>query len=242
MSTAPQVSVILPTFNERDNIGPLIGDVQAALTGVPHEILIMDDRSPDGTARTARETARGDARVQVIEREPPPGLTRSLLDGVQRARGQFVCWCDCDFSHPPALLPQLLAPLMAGTADMTCASRYVAGGSDERDSALARRMSFVITRLAKWTIDRRVEDYTTGYLMAPRALVLELGLHGDYGEYCIRLIADALRTGRRVVEIPYRSVPRVHGTSKTATSVAGFVRRGWRYLWTTAGAAVRRRG
>jgi dolichol-phosphate mannosyltransferase len=242
MSSSPQISVILPTFNERDNIGPLIADVQATLAGVAHEILVMDDRSPDGTAQAAREAAGDDGRIRVIEREPPPGLTRSLVDGVQQARGAFVCWFDCDFSHPPALLPELLAPLSAGTADVTCASRYVAGGADARDSAMARRMSFVITRLAKWAIDRRVEDYTTGYVMAPRALVIELGLHGDYGEYCIRLIADALRTGRRVAEIPYRSVPRVHGTSKTATSFAGFVRRGWRYLWTIAGAALRRRG
>lgn len=237
-SAAPELTVVLPTYNERDNIVTLIGITRHVLSDVDHEILVVDDRSPDGTAAAARAAGQGDPRVRVIERQPPPGLTVSLQDGVEAARGRHVAWLDCDLSHPPELLPQLLAPVKAGVADMACASRYVEGGSDERDSTTARWASYVITRLARWLIDRRVEDYTTGFVLAPRQVIVDLGLHGDYGEYCIQLIADALRRGYRVKEIPYRSVPRRHGESKTATSLIGFIRRGWKYLWTIARMSV----
>ena len=119
MDETPHVSVVLPTFNEAGNIVPLIERVTAALEGVPHEILVMDDRSPDGTAALAREAAVKYPHTQVIERHPPAGLTLSILDGVERARGTFVTWMDCDFSHPPELLPELLAPLRGAAADIT---------------------------------------------------------------------------------------------------------------------------
>jgi len=228
----PYVSVVLPTYNEAGNIVPLIERVAAALEGVPHEILVMDDRSPDGTAALAREAAATFPQTQVIERDPPAGLTLSIYDGIERARGTFVTWMDCDFSHPPELLPGLLAPLTAATADITCASRYVYGGADNRGEPTAVFASLAITKLAQWFIDRRVLDYTTGYVMAPRALLLELGLRGDYGEYCIELLGSAALRGYRVRELPYESIPRVAGESKTATNLFGFVRRGWRYLVT----------
>ncbi|MCH7825918.1 MAG: glycosyltransferase [Acidobacteria bacterium] len=227
-----EVSVVLPTFNEAGNIASLIERVGAALADVAHEILVMDDRSPDGTAALAREAGAGHPRVRVVERQPPAGLTLSIFDGVQRARGTFVAWMDCDFSHPPELLPELLAPLRRADADVACASRYVHGGADNRSEAPAVFASLAITKLARWFIDRRVLDYTTGYVMAPRALLLELGLHGDYGEYCIELLGTAALRGYRVLEVPYVSISRVEGESKTATNVVGFVRRGWRYLVT----------
>ncbi len=227
-----EVSVVLPTFNEAGNIAPLIERVAEVLADVSHEILVMDDRSPDGTAALARRAGTGHPRVLVVERRPPAGLTLSISDGVQRARGTFVTWMDCDFSHPPELLPELLEPLRRGAADVACASRYVHGGADNRGEASAVFASLAITKLARWLIDRRVLDYTTGYVMAPRALVLELGLHGEYGEYCIELLGTAALRGYRVLEVPYVSISRVEGESKTATNVFGFVRRGWRYLVT----------
>jgi dolichol-phosphate mannosyltransferase len=226
------VSVVLPTFNEAGNIVALIERVAAALEGIPHEILVMDDRSPDGTAALVHQAAVAHPQTHAIEREPPAGLTLSIFDGIERARGTFVAWMDCDFSHPPELLPDLLAPLREGAADITCASRYVHGGADNRGDRAAVFASLAITKLARWFIDRRVLDYTTGYVMAPRALLLELRLRGDYGEYCIELLGTAALRGYRVRELPYESIPRAAGESKTATNVLGFVKRGWRYLVT----------
>jgi len=239
--TEIDISVVLPTFNEAGNIKALIERVGAALADVPHEILVMDDRSPDGTAALAREAGAGDPRLLVVERQPPAGLTLSIYDGIQRARGTFVTWMDCDFSHPPELLPELLAPLRGGDADVVCASRYVHGGADDRGEATAVFASLAITKLAQWFIDRRVLDYTTGYVMASRALLLELGLHGDYGEYCIELLGTAALRGYRVLEVPYVSISRVEGESKTATNALGFIHRGWRYLATIGRLWVSRR-
>jgi len=240
-SIQPVVSVVLPTFNEAGNIASLIGRVTEALNDVPHEILIMDDRSPDGTAEIARNAALAFPHTKVIEREPPAGLTISILDGVEQSRGRFVSWMDCDFSHPPELLPALFEPLDKGQADITCASRYVAGGADNRGDTAAVWASLVITKLAQWFVDRRVLDYTTGYVMAPRDLVLDLGLRGDYGEYCIELLGTAAVRGYRVLELPYVSIPREEGESKTATNLFGFVRRGWRYLVTIGRLRLRRK-
>jgi dolichol-phosphate mannosyltransferase len=234
MADRPDLSVILPTFNERDNIVPLIQDIQKALGSIPHEVLVVDDRSPDGTAAVARAAAGDDARIRVIERTPPAGLTVSLLDGVRQATGTFVTWLDCDFSHPPEMLPAMFKAVGADRMTVATASRYVPGGADERDSAAARVLSHIINWLARTFVDRRVTDYTTGYVMAPRDLVLDLGLTGDYGEYCITLLANAARRGCRMVELPYRSIPRRSGASKTATSLFGFAKRGWPYLVTVA--------
>lgn len=241
MSAVPFLSVVLPTYNEADNIGPLIEAIDGSLAGVTHEILVMDDRSPDGTADIVRRTAESFPQARAIERDPPAGLALSILDGVKRAKGSLVVWMDCDFSHPPELMPDLLAPLQTGEADLTCSSRYVPGGGDQRSSAAARWASVVITKLVQWIVDRRVRDYTTGYVMAPRELILELGLHGDYGEYCIELLATAVLRGKRIVEVPYVQVERHAGESKTAPNLMGFVTRGWKYLATIFSLWWRRR-
>jgi dolichol-phosphate mannosyltransferase len=235
----PVLSVVLPTFNEADNIGAMITRLRAALVGVPHELLVLDDRSPDGTAEVARATATEHAALRVIEREPPHGLTVSIRDGVERAQGRWVAWMDCDLSHPPELVTDLLAPLRAGEADVAIASRYVDGGADVRDP-FTRLYSRVINGLAQLLVDRRVRDYTTGYVMAERAVVLDIGLRGDYGEYCIDLLGQAARRGLRIVEVPYRMKLREAGESKTVDGPVRFARRGMRYLATVARLAMHR--
>lgn len=228
----PLVSVILPTFNERANIEPLIRRLAEALSAVSHEILVMDDRSADGTAEVARGVAGELQQVRVIERDPPKGLTVSIRDGVEAAEGRYITWMDCDLSHPPELVTDLLEPLVSGNAEISLASRYAPGGEDARDSALTRWYSALINWLSQRMIDRRVRDYTSGYVMAPRELVLELGLHGDYGEYCIQLLGTAALQGVRILEVPYRMTSRIAGESKTVPSLRGFVGRGWKYLKT----------
>ena len=236
-----ELSVILATYNERQNVKELVERICDVLRSVDHEVVFVDDCSPDGTAKVARQSSLDYPQVRVIERQPPAGLTLSILDGVRNARGKYVAWLDADLSHPPELLPQLLAPLRERSADIACASRYVAGGCDVRSSVATRWASILITKLAQWLIDRRVLDYTSGFILAPRELILELGLRGDYGEYCIDLLTTALRSGCRVHEVPYRNVDRKRGTSKTAPNLRSFLRRGWPYLTTIGVLAIGRR-
>lgn len=234
------LSVVMPTYNERDNIVELVERLSGALAHVPHELLVMDDRSPDGTAAAARELMGRHAGLRVIERQPPQGLTDSIRDGVERAAGEFVVWMDCDLSHPPEMVVDLLQAVEAGGADLATASRYVDGAADVRDSRFERFYSVVINRLARLCIHPAVSDYTSGYVMGRREVILELGLVGDYGEYCIRLLGMAALRGLRVRELPYRMASRVAGESKTAPSLFDFISRGWRYV-VTVGALVRLR-
>lgn len=228
------LSVVLPTFNEAENIEPLVRRLSAALRGVPHELLVMDDRSRDGTAEVARGLAAANPALRVIERPPPPGLTRSIRDGVEQSRGRLVAWMDCDLSHPPELVTELLRPLQAGEADLAIASRYAPGGADARGLPFAQVYSRIINLLCQALIHSSVRDYTSGYVMGRRDTILELGLEGDYGEYCIELLGRAALGGLRVHEVGYAMVNRTAGESKTIASLPRFVARGGRYLKTVA--------
>jgi len=229
------LSVILPTFNERDNIGPLIDAVLAA-SPAPTEVIVVDDDSPDRTWEAVAEKSANDPRVRLMRRVGKTGLTSAFRDGIAASRGRFVAWMDSDMSQPPALLPALIAAAQGGIG---AASRYVPGGRDARSERLAVGMSCVINRLARTCLSNQVTDYTTGYVCCRRDVLDKIDLRGDYGEYCIDLLHRARRAGFRIVELPYMFVSRMQGESKTATSLSGFVRRGWRYLATIARLALR---
>lgn len=227
-----RVSVILPTYNEAANVEPLARDIIRALSSHDVEVLVVDDDSPDGTWRVAG--AMGPP-VRVIRRTRDRGLTRALNEGILASQGSVVCWMDADFSMPPALLPELVSAVEQG-ADLVAGSRYVTGGSDGRENVpLHRVLSRVITGLAAALLVPSFRDYTSGFIAVRRDLLTALGpLRGDYGEYFIDLVYRAHRHGARIRELPYRCVPRRAGESKTATSVAGFARRGVGYLRTIA--------
>jgi len=223
--------MILPTFNERDNIIPLIERGLAALADYDAEMLVVDDDSPDGTWQVVAELAERDSRVRLIRRIRERGLTSAIAAGIADARGAWVGWMDCDLSMPPEDLPRLAGALAAG-ADVAVGSRYVPGGRDVGHSWVGRAFSRTINLAASLLLDRRIKDYTSGFILARREVFDRIPLRGDYGEYCIDLLYRAVRAGFRVVEIPYVCVPRQIGESKTATNPLGYVTRGWNYVVT----------
>jgi dolichol-phosphate mannosyltransferase len=223
----PIVSVVLPTYNERENIEALIHRILEAVE-VPAEVVVVDDDSPDGTWRVVKSMAGNSDGIRLVHRTDARGLTSAIARGVKEARGDAVGWMDCDFSHPPELLPSLVAALES--ADFAVASRYAPGGSDLRDSFLARLLSRVINGFSSLMLDRSIRDYTSGYIVARKEAVQGLGLRGDYGEYCIDLLCRARRRGMAVREIAYQSPTRAHGESKTATNLVGYLRRGVKYV------------
>src|SRR6478735_1762776 len=128
----PGVWVVLPTYNEAENIGPISAAILAALPDAT--LLVVDDESPDGTGRLADALAAADSRVRVRHRAQKQGLGRAYLDGfgVALAGGAgMVVQMDADFSHDPASLPSLLGPIAVGDADFVIGSRYTEGGSVE---------------------------------------------------------------------------------------------------------------
>jgi dolichol-phosphate mannosyltransferase len=221
--------VVLPTYNERDNIGPLI---QALLSQVrePVEVWVVDDNSPDGTWQVVQALAEEDPRVHLLRRVGERGLTSAIAAGIAASRGDVVVWMDCDFSMPPEAVPHLVAALEG--ADVAVGSRYVRGGRDVGHSWMARAFSRAINLFASLLLGWGVRDYTSGFIAARREVLERIPLRGDYGEYCIDLLYRAQRAGYRVVEIPYTCTERATGESKTGANALDYLRRGWKYVWT----------
>ncbi len=232
------LTAILPTYNERDNVPILIEGILRHVRP-PVQVLVVDDNSPDGTWQVVEEIARRDQRVRLIRRMTERGLTSAIWAGIQAADTDAVSWMDCDLAMPPEAIPALLERLERG-ADIALGSRYVAGGKDVGHSLLAKAFSVTINLFASLLLGWRVRDYTSGFIAARRAVFEKISLHGDYGEYCIDLLARAQFIGLRVEEAPYVCGARLSGESKTATNVLGYLRRGWKYVVTILNLAVRK--
>jgi dolichol-phosphate mannosyltransferase len=225
------ITIVLPTFNERENILPLIQRGLAALADYQAEMLVVDDDSPDGTWQVVAELAERDPRVRLIRRTEERGLTSAIATGIAQARGAWVGWMDCDLSMPPEDLPRLARTLADG-ADLALGSRYVPGGRDVGHSWVGRAFSWTINVAASLLLDRRIRDYTSGFILGRRQVFEQIHLRGDYGEYCIDMLYRAARAGFRTQEVPYQCVPRETGESKTATNPLGYLTRGWNYVVT----------
>jgi dolichol-phosphate mannosyltransferase len=223
------VTVILPTYNERDNIEPLIEGVLTHVRPAP-EVLVVDDNSPDGTWQLVESLAEKYSTVRLIRRTNERGLTSAIRRGIAEAQGDVVVWMDCDLSMPPAKIPELLSALK--DCDMAIGSRYVPGGADIGHGFVARSFSRTINFFAGLFLGFHVTDYTSGFVAARREIFDRITLQGDYGEYCIDLLCHASRRGYRLSEVPYHCVARHAGDSKTATNVWGFFTRGWNYVLT----------
>jgi dolichol-phosphate mannosyltransferase len=235
---APLVCTVLPTYNERDNIGPLVEGILASTT-TPHLVLVVDDDSPDGTWQVVEELARrcnqaGEVRVALERRIGAKGLTSAIQRGIDLAiytfGAEIVTWMDCDLSMPPEDVPRLVQAITAGGADVAVGSRWVPGGADVAHGFMARTLSWLINRFARTLIDRRVTDYTSGFIAARSQPLSHLRLRGDYGEYCIDLLGRALAAGYVVTEIPYRCVPRTAGASKTGANLWDYLVKGRKYV------------
>lgn len=234
------VCTVLPTYNERDNIAALIeGVLTNAVT--PHVVLVVDDNSPDGTADVVRTVASryntADAlRVALYVRTGQKGLTSAIQCGIDFAIESFgadiVTWMDCDLSMPPADVARLVRAIVEGGADVAVGSRWVAGGDDVAHGFMARTLSLVINRFAVALLGDDVHDYTSGFIAARAEVLRTLRLRGDYGEYCIDLLARAGRRGFRLVEAPYICVPRTAGESKTGVNLWDYLVKGRKYVGT----------
>jgi dolichol-phosphate mannosyltransferase len=217
MSDSPAI-VILPTYNERDNLAPI---ARAILAAEPQSrLLIVDDNSPDGTGEIADALCRESRRVRVLHRPGKAGLGAAYLAGFDYALTHgydFIVEMDADFSHDPSDLPRLIAPVRAGRADLALGSRWVAGGGT-RGWPLHRQ---VISRGGSWyarTILRApVRDLTGGFKCFHRRVLERLDLDAvrtsGYG-FQIEVTHRALQANFRVLEVPIVFTERARGESK----------------------------
>ena len=217
----PRALVIVPTFNERDNLPVLI----ASLMESPSvEVLIVDDHSPDGTGDLADDLAgRHQGRIDVLHRTERPGLGRSYVDGIRRALARpvdVICQMDCDLSHDPRQLPDLIAA--TGGADVVIGSRYVPGGRVVNWPLRRRLLSRFANAYIRAVTRLVARDCTSGYRCWRRDAVaaLPLDLLGSDGySFLVEMLYAASVRGYRIVEVPITFVERRQGVSKVTGRV-----------------------
>jgi dolichol-phosphate mannosyltransferase len=215
--------VVLPTYDEADNIRPVSEAILSALPDAT--LLVVDDGSPDGTGRIADELAAADKRIRVRHRAAKQGLGRAYLDGFAIALESgagIVVQMDADFSHDPAVLPALIAPIVEDTADLVIGSRYTRGG-DVVDWGLGRRL---ISRggslFARTVLGLEPRDLTGGFKAWRSSTLASLpfeGVHAGGYVFQIEMTFRASRAGARVREIPITFRDRRVGHSKMSRRI-----------------------
>lgn len=241
----PRALVIVPTLNERDNL-PVVA---AALMQQPNvAMLVVDDRSRDGTGEIADALARDyPGRIEVLHRTARPGLGRSYIDGIRHVIGRpidIICQMDCDLSHDPNRLPDLIAA--TDRADVVVGSRYVAGGAivnwPRRRLLLSRFANLYIRQVTRL----RVRDCTSGYRCWRRDALARLPLDRLASEgysFLVEMLYVAGGLGCRIAEVPITFVERRQGESKlTSTVLVESLWTPWRLIATKSATTVERKG
>jgi dolichol-phosphate mannosyltransferase len=217
------VWVVLPTYNEAENVGPVVSAILATLPGAT--VLVVDDNSPDGTGGLADAIAADDHRVRVLHRAAKQGLGRAYLDGFTTALGgaaAVVVQMDADFSHDPAALPGLIAPITDGSADLVIGSRYTRGGGVVDWGVGRRLVSRGGSLFARVVLGLDPGDLTGGF-KAWRAATLAAvpfdGVHAGGYVFQIEMTFRADRAGARIREVPITFRDRRIGQSKMSRRI-----------------------
>ena len=223
--TGPELTVIAPSFNEAENVVPLIEKLTAALDGVHWEVIFVDDDSPDGTSERVREQARLNSRVRCVQRLGRRGLTSACAEAVLASAAPYIAIIDADLQHDETLLPKMLAVLRSGEAEVAIGSRYTEKKLSEGFTRFRQLTSFIATRLAQTILRAELTDPVSGFFMAKRE-VFEGAIHNLSGIGNKILVDIFASSGRRLKfrDLPYTFRERLHGESKLDTLTV------WEYL------------
>jgi dolichol-phosphate mannosyltransferase len=220
-AVALQLSVVVPTFNERDNVTALYLQLETALAGVAWEVIFVDDNSPDGTWDVVGTLAQADSRVRCIRRIGRRGLSGACIEGILASSAPFAAVIDADLQHDESQLPKMLALLQGGEADLVVGSRYIEGGSADSFNKQRAGASQLATEVAKRVLRVKIADPMSGFFMIRKdrfeQLAPKLSTQG------FKILLDIVATARgelRTVEIPYTFGARLHGESKLDSMVA----------------------
>jgi len=210
------ISLIIPTYNERDNITPLVQRIHRALSNYDYEIIFVDDNSKDGTAELINALSR-EYPVKVLIRQDKRGLASAVVDGLRYIGGEVVGVLDADLQHPPEILPEMLEALKK--YDVVVASRYCRGGGVSGWS-LKRKIVSRVANLLALPLAPKVKDRMSGYFGFRRA-VLSPALLRRVNPAGFKICLELLAKGhyRTVTEVPYIFAPRVRGESKLSQKV-----------------------
>ena len=211
-----KVSVILPTYNESKNIIPLIEDIEDYLghAEIDHELVVVDDNSPDGTAQLVRDRMEHDPNIVLLVRTQERGLATAIKHGILNSSGQVVAVMDTDFNHDPKMLPQMV--MFLEYYDIIIGSRFTMGGGMENNTRYY--FSFLYNIFVRIILRTQVQDNLSGFFSMRREKLLRMDLDRifqGYGEWFIRLLFLAWREGYNMLEVPVFYILRRHGQSKS---------------------------
>ncbi len=232
MTTEINFSIILPTLNEKENIRSLIPDI-IKLAIPAFEIIVVDDGSSDGTREAVLDLKKSYEGIVLISRDNEKGYASAIRRGVEVARGEFVVWLDCDYSHPPELIEDMISYLARYDADIVVASRFLPTSKDltykgSRVVFFQKVLSRCLSCLCRLLFYNEITDYTSGYICIRKKIIPNT--MGIYGDFFMELVIRCLDSKLRYFEIPYVSPPRKHGKSKTGTSYIEIIFTGRLYL------------
>ena len=217
----PQLSVVVPTFNERDNVTVLYRRLEATLQDIAWEVVFVDDNSPDGTWEVVRGLAQQDSRVCCIRRIGRRGLSGACIEGILAASAPYAAVIDADLQHDETRLPGMVGLLQRGEAELVVGSRYIEGGSADSFNRQRAGASALATEVAKRVLRVKVADPMSGFFMIRRdrfeQLAPRLSTQG------FKILLDIVATARgdlRIKEIPFTFGSRLHGESKLDSMVA----------------------
>jgi len=217
----PELTVVIPTFKERNNVPILVERLGQVLAGEAWEVIFVDDNSPDGTADVAKAIGATDARVRCIRRVGRRGLSGACLEGMLASQARYVAVMDADLQHDESLLPRMLDVLRRDEADLAVGSRYIEGGSAGAFTAERARASRVATDIAHRVFRLRLQDPMSGFFMLRRDIVEDVA--PKLSTQGFKILLDIVVTageGLRVTELPFTFRRREHGESKLDEAVA----------------------
>ena len=215
-----ELAVVIPTYNERENVAVIVDRLSRVLANVSYEIVIVDDDSPDGTYAAAREIAQRNPRVRVLRRIGRRGLASACLEGLMSTAAPYMAVMDGDLQHDESILPQMLTRARGEKLDVVIATRNVDGGSMGEFSAGRVKLSEMGRRLSRLVLHSAVSDPMSGFFLVDRRFVEEVVYRTSGVGF--KILLDLLSSARRpvrIAEIPFTFRTRQAGSSKLDLAV-----------------------
>jgi len=219
----PQVSIILPTYNESQNIVNILQLIRENIPkGISTETIVVDDNSPDGTGKIVDDYISdikkiAENTIDIIHRKAKNGLSSAILNGIQKAKGETIVVMDSDFSHPPQILPKMIEAFKQYQCDLVVASRYITGGNIQGWTIKRKLMSKIATLIAKKGLGVKTKDPMSGFFAFKKNIIKELNFDALGYKFLLEILVKT--KGINIKEIPYTFENRKFGSSKLDSSI-----------------------
>ena len=219
----PQVSIILPTYNESKNIVNILKLIRENIPkGISTETIVVDDNSPDGTGKIVEDyifeiKKIAENTIDIIHRKAKNGLSSAILNGIQNAKGETIVVMDSDFSHPPQILPKMIEAFKQYQCDLVVASRYITGGNIQGWTTKRKLMSKIATVIAKKGLGVKTKDPMSGFFAFKKNIIKELNFDALGYKFLLEILVKT--KGINIKEIPYTFENRKFGSSKLDSSI-----------------------